>query len=141
MENPKPAQPAEVLPGLKPLANKTKAIVDPVFAFVTHARKRLFLLPIEKNRAGTTIGPRPDELVLVVVGKRVLIQATSLYMYKLGSQTSQVVVYMKKAFQSEELFGDDKAGSRRPDWPAGARTVSDSMIEASSGGRCDSDYK
>ena len=82
-----------------------------------------------------------DELVLVVVGKRVLIQATSLYMYKLGSQTSQVVVYMKKAFQSEELFGDDKAGSRRPDWPAGARTVSDSMIEASSGGRCDSDYK
>ena len=80
-------------------------------------------------------------LVTVVVGKRVLIQATSLYMYKLGSQTSQVVVYMKKAFQSEELFGDDKAGSRRPDWPAGARTVSDSMIEASSGGRCDSDYK
>ena len=79
--------------------------------------------------------------MLVVVGKRVLIQATSLYMYKLGSQTSQVVVYMKKAFQSEELFGDDKAGSRRPDWPAGARTVSDSMIEASSGGRCDSDYK
>ena len=52
--------------------------------------------------------------VVVVVGKRVLIQATSLYMYKLGSQTSQVVVYMKKAFQSEELFGDDKAGSRRP---------------------------
>ena len=81
--------------------------------------------------------------LLVVVGKRVLFQATSLYMYKLGSQTSQVVVYMKKAFQSEELFGDDKAGSRRPDWPAGARTVSDSMIEASShgGGRCDSDYK
>jgi len=38
------------LPGLKPLANKTKAIVDPVFAFVTHARKRLFLLPIEKNQ-------------------------------------------------------------------------------------------
>ena len=50
LENPKPAQPAEVLPGLKPLANKTKAIVDPVFAFVTRARKRLFMLPFEKNQ-------------------------------------------------------------------------------------------
>ena len=86
-------------------------------------------------------------VVLVVVNEKnwkpfeVKSYLASLYMYKLGSQTSQVVVYMKKAFQSEELFGDDKAGSRRPDWPAGARTVSDSMIEASSGGRCDSDYK
>ena len=47
----------------KPLANKTKAIVDPVFAFVTHARKRLFLLSIKIPglvRAGTTFGPRPD---------------------------------------------------------------------------------
>jgi hypothetical protein len=66
LENPKPAQPAEVSPGLKPLANKTKPIFDPVFAFVTHARKRLFLLPIEKKQVwsgpGTTIGPprRPD---------------------------------------------------------------------------------
>jgi len=51
LENPKPAQPAEVLPGLSlPLANKTKPIVDPVFAFVTHARKRLFMLPFEKNQ-------------------------------------------------------------------------------------------
>jgi len=33
-----------------PLANKTKPIVDPVFAFVTHARKRLFMLPFEKNQ-------------------------------------------------------------------------------------------
>jgi len=30
--------------------NQKKAIVDPVFAFVTHARKRLFMLPFEKNQ-------------------------------------------------------------------------------------------
>jgi len=72
-------------------------------------------------------------------------------MYKLGSQTSQesgslflvCVVYVKKAFRSEELFGDDKAGSCRPGrltgppGLAGGQSPIAAGTQASSVGRCD----